>query len=199
MSARKLGVVLAAVCAALLVVPVAASAASAPTSVPVKNFTNIPVTGTAGAGKQFTGHFNVSQFITKGHRTFAVGTLTGNIGGKSVKRSNVAIPISVGKGSVTPGTPGTTGSTGSQVASPAATCPILHLELGPLTLNLLGLNVHLNRVVLDITATSGPGNLLGNLLCSVANLLNGSAAGSQLTALLNILNQLLGTPGLLTL
>jgi len=53
-------------------------------------------------------------------------------------------------------------------------CPILHLDLGPLNLHLLGLNVHLNRVILDITATSGPGNLLGNLLCSVANLLNGS-------------------------
>jgi hypothetical protein len=31
-------------------------------------------------------------------------------------------------------------------------CPILHLELGPLDLNLLGLRVQLNQVVLDITA-----------------------------------------------
>ena len=47
------------------------------------------------------------------------------------------------------------------------------LTLGPLDLNLLGLMVHLDQVVLDITAQSGAGNLLGNLLCSVANLLNG--------------------------
>jgi hypothetical protein len=64
----------------------------------------------------------------------------------------------------------------------------LHLELGPLDLNLLGLMVHLNKVVLDITAQSGPGNLLGNLLCAVAHLLDSNAAG---TALANLLNQIL--------
>jgi len=31
--------------------------------------------------------------------------------------------------------------------------------------------------VLNINAVSGPGNLLGNLLCDVANLLNGSILG----------------------
>ena len=50
------------------------------------------------------------------------------------------------------------------------------------------------------TAQSGPGNLLGNLLCSVANLLNGpSLLGQQITGILNIVQQLLGTPSLLTL
>ena len=43
-------------------------------------------------------------------------------------------------------------------------------------------------MVLDITAQSGPGNLLGNLLCSIANLLNGNGPLSQLV---NQLNQLL--------
>ena len=56
-------------------------------------------------------------------------------------------------------------------------------------LNLLGLMVHLDRIVLDITAQSGPGNLLGNLLCAVAGLLdhNGPLAG-----IANLLNQILG-------
>jgi len=86
------------------------------------------------------------------------------------------------------------------LAHRAATCPILHLDLGPLTLNLLGLNVHLNEVVLDITATSGPGLLLGNLLCGVANLLNGpTALGQQVAGLGNIVQQLVGSPGLLNL
>ena len=52
------------------------------------------------------------------------------------------------------------------------TCAILHLELGPLTLNLLGLEVHLDDcadgpVVVDITGERGAGNLLGNLLCGL--------------------------------
>lgn len=51
-------------------------------------------------------------------------------------------------------------------------CGILHLELGPLDLNLLGLLVELDNceggpVVVDLSAERGRGNLLGNLLCSV--------------------------------
>jgi hypothetical protein len=77
-----------------------------------------------------------------------------------------------------------TGATGS--------CAILHLDLGPLDLNLLGLQVDLSRVVLDITAQSGAGNLLGNLLCAVANLLNGGGLLSDLTGLLNNIFRRLG-------
>ena len=69
-----------------------------------------------------------------------------------------------------------------------ATCPILHLELGPLDLNLLGLRVQLNQVVLDITAIPGAGNLLGNLLCAIAGLLDGVDLGGVLG---NLLQQLL--------
>jgi hypothetical protein len=67
------------------------------------------------------------------------------------------------------------------------TCPILHLELGPLDLNLLGLRVQLNQVVLDITAIPGPGNLLGNLLCAIAGLLDGVDLGGVLGNLLQSL------------
>jgi hypothetical protein len=74
-------------------------------------------------------------------------------------------------------------------------CPILHLELGPLDLNLLGLRVQLNQVVLDITAIPGPGNLLGNLLCAIAGLLDGfdlsGALGDLLRNLIDALIRLL--------
>jgi hypothetical protein len=71
-------------------------------------------------------------------------------------------------------------------------CPILHLELGPLDLNLLGLRVQLNQVVLDITAIPGPGNLLGNLLCAIAGLLDGVDLGSTLGRLLqNLIDALI--------
>ena len=48
-----------------------------------------------------------------------------------------------------------------------ASCDILNLVLGPLDLDLLGLQVHLDRVVLNIIGATGTGNLLGNLLCAV--------------------------------
>ena len=71
------------------------------------------------------------------------------------------------------------------------TCDILHLELGPIDLDLLGLVVHVDKIVIDIDAQSGPGNLLGNLLCAIAGLLDGGGALSQSVALLNqILGQL---------
>ena len=56
------------------------------------------------------------------------------------------------------------------------------MVLGPLDLNLLGLAIHLNQVVLNITAIPGAGNLLGNLLCAVAGLLDNPGG---LAALLN--------------
>jgi hypothetical protein len=76
-----------------------------------------------------------------------------------------------------------------------ATCEILHLELGPGGLNLPGLVVHLDRVVLDIAAQPGPGNLLGNLLCSIAGLLDGGGLNNLLGQLTTLLNRLLGVLG----
>ena len=65
--------------------------------------------------------------------------------------------------------------------------------LGPLHLDLLGLVIDLNQVNLLITAVPGAGNLLGNLLCSVAGLLNGGGALSNLlNGLADTLNQVLG-------
>ncbi len=72
------------------------------------------------------------------------------------------------------------------------TCAILHLSLGPLDLNLLGLDVVLDNcsggaITVDITAVTGQGNLLGNLLCELlgGNLINLGATLQQ------ILNQIL--------
>ncbi len=53
-----------------------------------------------------------------------------------------------------------------------ADCPILDLALGPINLDLLGLNVVTSEICLRITAEPGDGNLLGNLLCGVAGLLD---------------------------
>jgi hypothetical protein len=72
-------------------------------------------------------------------------------------------------------------------------CAILHLELGPLDLNLLGLDVVLDDcdggpVVVDITAQTGGGKLLGNLLCGLLDG-GGLSLGDTLQALLS---QILG-------
>ena len=49
-----------------------------------------------------------------------------------------------------------------------ATCPVLDLIVGPLNLTLLGLDVNLNQVHLNVTATRG-GGALGDLFCQLAD------------------------------
>lgn len=64
-------------------------------------------------------------------------------------------------------------------------CTILDLDLGPLHLDVLGLVIDLDEVHLDITAVPGAGNLLGNLLCAVAGLLDRDGPLTGISALLN--------------
>jgi hypothetical protein len=131
---------------------------------------SVPVTGTTSKGGKFTGNFNISQFKVVNNQIVAVGTLTGT--------------VQNGVGNVI----GTVLKTIQMIVSiKAASCDILHLELGPLDLDLLGLEVHLNRVVLDIDADP-TGGLLGALLCAVANLLD---AGGPLADIVGLLNQIL--------
>ncbi len=192
MSVRKAAAAMpAAIALALALLP---ATAGAQTTTPATSLNNIPITGTVQNHKAFTGHFTVDRFATKHGSTYAVGTLKGTIGRRNVAARDVFIPVAVDRSGMTPG------STGSRSAAAAASCPVLHLTLGPLNLNLLGLTVHLNQVVLDITAVSGPGNLLGNLLCSVSHLLDTQTlASQQLAGLLNIVQQLVNVPGLLNL
>lgn len=77
-------------------------------------------------------------------------------------------------------------------AATTGSCSILHLDIQPISLDLLGLQVTTSEIVLDITAQQGPGNLLGNLLCGVANLLNGGQSTAGLSNLLNNLFAALG-------
>ncbi len=73
--------------------------------------------------------------------------------------------------------------------SATGTCEVLTLHVGAIHLNLLGLVVDVAPIDIHITAQAGPGNLLGNLLCAVAHLLDSNAANQ---ALANLLNRIFG-------
>jgi len=60
-------------------------------------------------------------------------------------------------------------------------CSVLDLELGPINISLLGLHVDTSPICLTITAQRGHG-ILGNLLCSLANV------GGVIPAISGILN-----------
>ncbi len=133
------------------------------------------------------GTFVPRRFVTKGGNDFAVGTLhavlrkgDGRLVGRTTKQ--ITIPIHHGTASAT--------ASGSATQVAGRNCRVLDLVLGPLDLNLLGLKVHLDRVVLNIVAASGAGALLGNLICAVAGLLDGTRL-IDLLKLANVLNRIL--------
>jgi len=73
-------------------------------------------------------------------------------------------------------------------ATPAAT-QILTLNLPPIDLNLLGLEVQTSRIIVNVSARSGSGQLLGNLLTDVSNLLNLRSVNAALD---NVLGNVVG-------
>ena len=158
---------------------------------------NIPVSGTSADGNTFRGTMSILGFVND-NGLKAIGSLTGTItsskGTQQVAGEVVTVPV-VPDAAARSGFGGlvsdSTADSRAAVAQVAGGCNILHLHLGALDLNLLGLAVHLDPVTLDITAVPGAGNLLGNLLCAVANLLNGFNLGTLTAGLLNALTTLL--------
>ncbi len=151
-----------------------------------------PVNFTSAAGK-FAGVFVPTRFVSTATgkvlaRGIVVGTVTKTGQAAEGVSQAVTMPVQSARAN------SSTTSAISPTAVPVISCSVLHLVLGPLHLDLLGLVVDLNRVVLDITA--GPaGGLLGQLLCAVANLLSGGLGG-LLGQLATLLNQILGQLGL---
>lgn len=162
------------------------AASTATAAPPAATAVPVAVTGTftdaLGGTGTFTGTYTINRVAKSDGGLTTVGTISG-----TANDSTGAVVGTV---------------TNQAVTSPlqvAGTCDILHLTLGPLDLDLLGLVVHLDQVVLDITAEQGPGNLLGNLLCAVAGILDPPTGGGGLGGLLNsivaLLNQILGQLG----
>ncbi len=151
------------------------------------------VTGAVDGVPMFNGTFELRRFQEKKGVLYAVGRLTGVLGTQLVNE-RVMLPVT----SATNPPPEEAQGLMQPVPTPGA-CDILTLGLGPLDLDLLGLRVALDPVNLLIEAIPGAGNLLGNLLCGVAGLLDGglgSGLGGLLAGLLDaiadLLNGLLG-------
>ena len=129
----------------------------------------IPLPAESVDGTTFAGTFELIEFVYEGGVIRAVGLLTGTLvtpDGEVAIEELVSIPLTDAE----------------------ASCDLLHLELGPVDLDLLGLDVELSQIVLDIDAEAAPGNLLGNLLCATAHLLDSNASGR---AIVNRLNKIL--------
>jgi hypothetical protein len=172
---------------AFVVAPVAARAQETQTIAPV------PVQASKNGGnKNFAGEWTVTRFVEDGGALFAEGVLTGQVTNKHGKvthdvEETVLLPVAV--------TSDSTASAGALRAQTEPVCDVLFLQLGPITLNLLGLNIQIGGgpegtlpIVIEITADPS-GGLLGSLLCSLAG---GLPLGdlTDLIQFLTLLNQL---------
>jgi hypothetical protein len=147
------------------------------------------IVGRTSTGQKVTGTFTPLRVARRHGDLMVKGVVQGVVreasGGKSTFTAIRSLPIrsvdgqQVGRGDA------------EAAVSGRAACDILHLVLGPLDLDLLGLQIHLNRVVLDIIAVTGAGNLLGNLLCAITGLLDGTPGAGLLAQLAGLLNQVL--------
>jgi hypothetical protein len=196
----RLRICLTAVFACLVLALVGAPAAGAATNGASPRATDagplykMPMTGVAKNGKQFKGSYGIYRFVVKNGKVWSDGTLSGRLNGRHVTRGNVMMPATLND----------TSTTGT--AQAAQSCTVLHLVLGPINLNLLGLHVTLGGlgpngqanqpIVLDITAVQG-GGLLGDLLCGLTNSLSGQLGtlSTQLQQLATTLNGLIALLG----
>jgi hypothetical protein len=172
------------------------------------------VTGTVKQGKKqgtFEGTFAIQRFRSVEDGLVAVGTLEGTVTfadgtTRDIKKRGVALPVDLDASHASSSAPG--GGCGCRGAGPVVqlnesrddaytqpislaarqplpvTCDVLNLVLGPLDLNVLGLEISLNQVVLDIVANPA-GGLLGSVLAILC--------GLNLSALTDLLGLLLGS------
>jgi len=118
-------------------------------------------------------NLTINNITAQGDQLVASATATLNVLGHQVTETLNNIPLTL---------------TGSPPAT-SDTCNILNLSLGPVNLNLLGLGVSLDNcangpITVSITGSDAPGNLLGNLVCDIAGLLdNGDPLGGILGGL----------------
>ena len=169
MKLRLCVLALALVSVALVLTPIAPAASGGRSGTPAIT-TQVTGSATDLVGSAFTGVFTLTGFAVQNGQLVALGTLTGTLTDAlgnviATVTQTVTVPLQ---------------ATGS--------CTVLHLDLGAIDLNVLGLHVTTSEIVIDITADSG--QLVGNLVCAVMHLLDNPS--TTLNGIANLLNNILG-------
>jgi hypothetical protein len=176
-------------------------AAAQPTTPP--SALTVPINGKFATFGKFAGTLSINRFEQRGNQIVAVGFVSGVLSwrGRRIGTTvvgQVAWPVSLKYGGqvLASGQPSETARPTMAAWSPdmgsvfrlrpvqAEGCQVLDVALGALKLDLLGFEVALNPVNLNLMGVVG--TPLGDLVCSVSGLL-GNVAG-----LVEVLNRLLG-------
>ena len=163
----------------------------------------LPAAGTFADGGEFAGTITVNRFELRDNQIVAVGLVTGVLkrGGQTLGSAvvgQVTWPVAVrvggqllaggparGAGTPTPiaWSPDTRSTFGIRRVQ-AEVCQVVDIALGPVNIDVLGLQIALSPVTFNLSGVTG--TPLGDLVCAVSDLL-GNVAG-----LVNLLNSVLG-------
>ena len=157
----------------------------APASPPL---VTLPLAGTTSGNGTFSGTLAISSVGSDGSGgVFVEGLVTGTVtrANKTPLGTIVSVPVRLPLQGNWPR--GLAQQAPGDSIVLAATCGVLHLEIGAVNLNALGVVVATSPIALDVSGdTAGP---LGALVCSILNLVGG------LAGLVNLLTSLLGALG----
>jgi hypothetical protein len=176
--------------ASLIVVAGLPDVAEAKSKAP-KGSLELAVSGTVAGGGTFSGTFTLNQFAVRGNAAVAVGFIRGTAVSAagvplgSVLRGPVELAVTVSGGAAMASTGRPVGTHGRAFFAQQI-CDVLHLELGALNFNVLGLQVTTQPIAIDIVASGEGTDVLGRLICTVLETV-GNVIG-----LVDILNQILG-------
>jgi hypothetical protein len=161
-----------------------AATAAAQAAEPFKAQLRVPISGTAARNKgTFEGTLTVESFAVRDGQAVAIGMIAGTVFDKSGRSLGTAVvgrrtlPVQVSPGASTAAAPG--------VIGPQAVCAsVLHLDIGAVNLNVLGLQIATAPVVFDLTADDS--EVLGQLICEALSVV------STVVDLVGVLNSILG-------
>jgi hypothetical protein len=164
----------------------AVGAQPAPASPPL---VMLPLAGTTSGNGTFSGTLAISSVGTDGSGgVFVEGLVTGTVtrANKTPLGTILSVPVRLPLQGNWPRGLARQAPADSIVLA-QATCGILHLEIGAVNLNALGVVVATSPITLDVSGdTAGP---VGALVCAILNLVGG------LAGLVNLLTSLLGALG----
>ena len=150
----------------------------------------LPIAGTSPGGVTFAGTLSVQKFSQRDGQPVAIGMVSGSATSSgaslgTVLTGPIEFPVQLAAGSALT-------SEAPISVQQATNCQVLHLDLGAVNLNVLGLTVATQPISIDLSGVTGGTNVLGTLICTILETVN------NVVGLVGLLNQLLGILGGLT-
>jgi len=145
----------------------------------------VPITGVVAGGGSFAGTLSIAKFAARDGQVVAIGMLRGTV------TSAAGVPVGTALVGPTELPVQVSGAAAARSAAASGvviqqTCELLHLDIQPITLDVLGLQVTTLPIGIDLVASGEGTDVLGRLICTVLETV-GNVIG-----LVDLLNQILG-------